>query len=119
MDKKTKIGKEVEKTLGSLEGIKKEEISPFFYTRAQAKLDEYRAGQSDARSPGFFPAFKFGYAAAAVLLIINLVTGYSYITGSSGEGTEGVSNDKTEVTREDYIDSFAEEYSLGVKDYNY
>ena len=119
MDKKKKMNEEVKKTLNSIEGIKKEEISPFFYTRAQARLDEYKSGQAKVKPSGFMPGFRLGYAFAVVLLVLNLVTGYSYLTESSDSINEEGSEDKTEMTREDYIKSLAEEYSIGTNDYNY
>jgi len=39
MDKRTDIGKKAEKTLESLDGIKRAEPQPFFYTRLIARLE--------------------------------------------------------------------------------
>ena len=92
-----KINKEVEKTLNSLEGIKKAEVKPFFYTRLSARLnDEKEIG----------PGFKWQWAMAMVIFIM-LLNGFAYLNLWSEE----VEEQEIELLADEYAIDYSDVYS--------
>lgn len=71
MEKKQRIQEEVEKTLNSLEGIKRAEPKPFFYTRLQAKMEQKLRPKA---SPSWSVRPVYVFATLAIVLMLNVVT---------------------------------------------
>ncbi|UII29343.1 hypothetical protein LVD15_13210 [Fulvivirga maritima] len=63
--KKEDINNEVEKTLHSLDGIKKAELSPFFYTRVKARLQNRTEKVSTMQ-------WTWALTAVVILLVLNV-----------------------------------------------
>ncbi|MFH1198098.1 MAG: hypothetical protein V1720_20520 [bacterium] len=102
MDKETKIIEEVQKTLQAFENIKNIEANPFLFTRVKANLESrpaYRRKLSD-----LLARTKISYAFFVLLLALNIISVIFFVQG----------NQTTEIAREKFITSFAEEYSLVV-----
>lgn len=71
MKKKQRIQEEVEKTLNSLEGIKRAEPRPFFYTRLQAKMEQKLRPKA---RPNWSVRPVYVFATLAIVLMLNVVT---------------------------------------------
>lgn len=93
MDNK-KLNEEVDKTLGSLDGLDRAKAKPFFYTRLTARMEREVVKE---------PVMRWQWA-IATLIIIMVLNGLSYLSfwPSSAE--------------EDEIEWLAEEYSVEYQD---
>lgn len=84
---------EVERTLQSLEGIKRAEPNPFFYTRLQARME-----QKFVKKTGWQWRPVYVYAALGLVLLLNFATIYTLTHTTTKKASAG--------------DSFANEYGL-------
>ncbi|MFN8343900.1 MAG: hypothetical protein U0X91_02795 [Spirosomataceae bacterium] len=84
---------EIEQTLQSLEGIRRAEPNPYFYTRLQARME-----QKFVKKTGWQWRPAYMYAALGLVLLLNVVTVYT-LTRTPAEHTSAA-------------DSFANEYGL-------
>ncbi len=77
MTQKEKIQQEIEKTLDSLNGMKRAEANPFLFTRIQARMNR--------KSGGWERAFSFvskPLVALAMLALVMAMNGWSYFGNS-------------------------------------
>jgi hypothetical protein len=71
MKKQQHIQEEVEKTLNSLDGIKRAEPKPFFYTRLQARMEQ----QLQSKVSGSWSVRPvYAFATLAIVFMINIAT---------------------------------------------
>jgi len=99
MEAKRHIEQEVNKTLDSLEGLKKAEANPWLFTRIKARLErEEKSVWSKAISFIGKPAIAF----AAILLVV-IINASVIVKSSSGQ---------TQSTGQDPEQLFASEYNL-------
>jgi|WetSurMetagenome_2_1015567.scaffolds.fasta_scaffold105364_4 hypothetical protein len=90
------IEEEVEKTLGSLDGVKRVEANPYLYGRISSRMQTYPAAKKHV----------LGFVIVAILiLLINIVTLISY------------NKDKPVITRDQKVKAFIYDYNLE-SDYN-
>ena len=99
MRNQEEIERQINETLGVLEGIGRAEPRPFFQTRLEARMQ-----QRYAPLPKFMarPAFIWSFLALVVLLNVGVVIRYSQKTVSEPQNAN----------------TFAKEYGLGVFDTN-
>lgn len=98
------IEHQINKTVAALEGIKRAEPRPFFYTRLEAKMDIYSKQPRFAIIPKFMirPTFIWSFLALVVLLNVGVVIRFSQKTVSEPQNAS----------------SFAKEYGLNSLDSN-
>lgn len=84
MKNKWEIQQEVEKTLDSLEGIKRAEANPFLFTRIQAALQRKPAG-SWGRVVGFMARPMVALVTILIVLAINMAVFFTSKTQPSEE----------------------------------
>lgn len=105
MNKEEKIKIEVEKTLNVYDEVKQLESNPFLYTRIKSKLDKRgdagRKEQSWSLLNSFRPAFFIFLITINVFTVIN-----------------SFENSNNEITSENSLNTFSEEYSLDADNYN-
>lgn len=95
------IEEEVLKTLGSLEGLEKGKVSPFFYTRLEARLEGSKSGATNVW-------VKWQWAFLLVFVLINFLGIYSYYQGGSSNTVSDLEQMQEEYglvsyTIDDYI----------------
>ena len=100
MQEKNDIGRKIEETLNSLDGIRRAEANPFLFTRIQARLEQRRNGLEKLAQFVGKPAFAF--LVLAVVLVTNLVV---MVKGSAD--TSAVKQEQTQF-------AVADEYHLDV-----
>lgn len=93
MKKHYKNEEEAERTLQSLEGIRRAEPNPFFYTRLQTRME-----QKFVKKTGWQWRPVYVYAALGLVLLLNFATIYT-LTHTNAENTSTA-------------DTFANEYGL-------
>lgn len=96
MEKKQRIQEEVEKTLNSLEGIKRAEPKLFFYTRLQAKMEQKLSSKA---SPSWSVRPVYVFAMLAIVLVINVATIVTFTKSSR-------------LPQQNETESFAKAYGL-------
>ena len=107
MGKKEKIEQEVQKTLDCFDQSEQLKTNPFFYTRIKAKIEDL---ESYGKKPNLAdlvwgvlkPAFLFG------IIVINIFTATSFLKNPGD----------TNTSREQIINTFAQEFSLDSEQYN-
>jgi hypothetical protein len=104
MKNQEEIDRQIDETVGALEGLKRAEPRPFFYTRLEAKMDFSRTQPSYVSLPKFIvrPTFVWSFLALVVLLNIGVVIRFSQKTISEPQNAS----------------SFAKEYGLNTLDSN-
>jgi hypothetical protein len=91
MENFNKIEEEVEKTLGSIDGIKRAEVNPYLYSRISSRMQISAVPKKHV----------LGFVIVAILiLLINFVTLISY------------NNSKPVITREQKMKAFIYDYHL-------
>ncbi len=70
---KKEIDREVEETLGLLQGIKRVEADPYIYNKVIQKIDDAR---STAKNGTGILKTKFGYACIVIFITFNLITSF-------------------------------------------
>ena len=96
MKNKEAIHKEIEKTMHSLDGLKRAATDDYFFSRLEARIDNRYDEKAE-------PAFSWGIAAVMLVILCNIAT-FFYFAGGAGYSEAG----KEEIT------AMAEEYSLTV-----
>ena len=94
-EKKNKINQEVDKTLSSLDDLKRVEASPFMFTRVMQQMEE----EKDAAP--FTSSWSFRLAMFSLLILVNGFTLYNGLNGIQAN------------QRAAQLDAVAEEYGLG------
>ncbi len=94
-EKKNKINQEVDKTLSSLDGVKRVETSPFIFTRVMQHLE------NEKETVPFTSTWSFKLAMFAVLTLVNGFTLYNGLSGIQAS------------QRAAQLDVVAKEYGLG------
>jgi hypothetical protein len=104
MKNQEEIERQIDKTVGALEGIERAEPRPFFYTRLEAKMDISGMQQRYAIIPKFMArsTFVWSFLALVVLLNVAVVLRFSQKTVSEPQNAS----------------SFAKEYGLNTLDSN-
>lgn len=104
MKNQEEIERQINETLGALEGIGRAEPRAFFQARLEARMDIPRIQQRYAPLPKFMarPAFVWSFLTLVVLLNVGVVIRYSQKTVSEPQNAN----------------TFAKEYGLGVFDTN-
>jgi len=100
-DKKDRIAREIDRTLGCLEEIDTIDPSPFFYSRLAARL-ESNASIENTLSARFFSMSALKPALIGCFIIINICTAALLSPGTST---------KT-INREETLTTLAEEFEL-------
>lgn len=101
MEQKKMNSEEIEKTILSIDGIKRAGMPPFFYTRLQAQMDK-RIGKANSFWTTISkPAVSLGML--SLLIILNVAALTHYLRTSQQTTTQG------NITG---IQKFAEEYAL-------
>ena len=100
-DKKDRITREIDRTLGCLEEIDTIDPSPFFYSRLAARL-ESNASIENTFSARFFSMNALKPALIGCLIIINICTAALLSQGTSTET----------ISREESLTTLAEEFLL-------
>jgi hypothetical protein len=96
MGKPTKIEEEIERTMQSLNGLKKLEANPFLFQKVQARIEE----EANEKLPILKPNF---LAAIVIIILLNILTlAYFY---------KDVSSIKNSVNNET-IQSISKEYNI-------
>ena len=96
MTQKEKIQEEIERTLQSLESVKRAEANPFLFTRIKARMNKKAGGWESVFSFLSKPAI-----AIAILVIVMAVNGW-VLWGSNGpdEIAGGVNDNASELATE-------------------
>lgn len=104
MKNQEEIERQIDETVGALEGIKRAEPRPFFYTRLEARMDIPRMPQSYSSLPKFMarPTFVWSFLALVVLLNVGVVIRFS----------------QKMISEPQNASSFAKEYGLNTLDSN-
>jgi len=104
MKNQEEIERQIDETVGALEGIERAEPRPFFYTRLEAKMDISGMQQCYAIIPKFMArsTFVWSFLALVVLLNVGVVLRFSQKTVSEPQNAS----------------SFAKEYGLNMLDSN-
>jgi hypothetical protein len=100
-DRKDRIKREIERTLGCLEEIDTIDPSPFFYSRLAANLESH-VSIENTFSARFFRLSALKPALIGGLIIINIATATLISQGTSTET----------ISREESLTTLAEEYQL-------
>ena len=106
------LNKKVKDTLESIDNIHRAEANPFLYEKIMESLEH-----DDAKDKkGFFWNYSFVRFAfiALIILILNILTYTNY-----KEKLEDALSTKTQTEKENYLKSFAIEYSIQNTTYNY
>lgn len=94
---KTRIEKEVEASMTSLDNLQRAEPDHFFYTRLEARMERE---QNQLSGPiGFFANVKWSVALLSLFAILNVASFFLLTSGNSQTDAEQAS-----------LDSFSEEY---------
>ncbi|NJO24923.1 MAG: hypothetical protein HC867_02710 [Bacteroidia bacterium] len=101
MKDRNKIQEEIEKTLQSLDNVKRAQANPFLFTRIKAKMEEAQNGWS--RLAGFISRPAFAIGIVCFVLLINAWILYS------GSGSDAASGQVQQVFSEN-----SDEYNLAV-----
>ena len=101
MKRQNDIEHEVMKTLESLDEVEDIEVSPFFFTRVRAKIQEAEQRKVRSSRSLFVPA-KLRLAGIIVLVAINLASFISLWQSSYTQTDD----------RQTYLSTFADEYGL-------
>lgn len=80
------ILQEIEKTLGSIDGVSRAAANPFLYTRIRAKLDKQQ--NIWAKTIGFITRPAFAVLIIVLVLSANVVTLYSSRTPSQSSASQ-------------------------------
>ena len=104
MKNQEEIERQIDETVRAIEGIKRAETIPFFFTRLEAKMDIYNMQPRFAIIPKFMvrPTFIWSFLALVVLLNVVVVIRFSQKTNSEPQNAS----------------SFAKEYGLNTSDSN-
>ena len=102
MEAKNNIDKEIEATLDSLDKIDRAEVSPYFYTRLEAKLQQRKLSVFD----NFLQQLLNRPALAVSMLTVFLVLNIIAIKGI------GVSNNTIQDKTSNQLQNFATEYNM-------
>ena len=86
MTTQDKIQQEIERTLQSLDGVKRAEANPFLFTRIKAKMDKKANGWEWIFSFVSRPAI-----AVAIILLVMVVNGWA-LWGGAGSGENMTDN---------------------------
>ena len=97
MTQNEKIQQEIEKTLDSLNGLKRAEANPFLFTRIQARMKKKAGGWDRTFSFAGKPLF-----ALAILALVMAMNGWSYFGNSAPV--------ETFVSSEETLPEFESEY---------
>jgi hypothetical protein len=89
-----RIEQEIDKTMASLDGIKRANARPFFYTRLEAKMQQRYVPSTKIV---LRPAFIWSFLAVIILINLSVVLNYSQ---------------KSKNSNEQNASSFAQEYGL-------
>jgi hypothetical protein len=92
------IEKKIEEALGSMDGIERAEVKPFFFTRLEAKLESET--QPSFGRFSFLVNMKFNLAMLTVVFMFNVASAILISQESS-----------TSVTDQSNMEMFTEEYS--------
>jgi hypothetical protein len=104
MKNQDEIERQIDETVGALEGMERAAPRPFFYTRLEAKMDISGMQQRYLIIPKFMarPTFVWSFLALVVLLNVGVVLRFSQKTVSEPQNAS----------------SFAKEYGLNTLDSN-
>ncbi|UII23106.1 hypothetical protein [Fulvivirga ligni] len=88
---KTRIEKEVDSTMSSMDNLERATVKPFFYTRLQARMNKEREYVTSA-------GWKWSMAAVILLLVMNAFTLLQVDSTDSAEGN----SDEVELLSQEY-----------------
>ena len=108
MNRKARIEEEVERTLDLLRKKEEPEADPFFYTRLQSRIDGLeREGRKRHRLSGLIDSRHLRPTVVVAIVVINVLSGIMLFHGDTRQSQ----------CRVEYLQAFAEEYSLYQNDY--
>ena len=96
MTSKDKIQQEVERTLQSLEGVKRAEANPYLFTRIKARMNKKANGWEE----GIFSFVNKPVIAVAILLLVMAVNGWALWGSASGDTVGDTPNSFSELANE-------------------
>jgi len=110
MTPQEKIQQEIERTLQSLDSIKRAEANPFLFTRIKARMNRKANGWEE----GIFSFVSKPVIAVAILLLVMAVNGWALWDGS-GSGENGITDPTSSFSE------LANEYNIvaSVNNYDY
>jgi hypothetical protein len=97
MTQKEKIQEEIERTLQSLNSVKRAEANPFLFTRIKARMNKKSSGWESVFSFLNKPAI-----AIAILLIVMAVNGWALLGSSKPTEIAGGVNDNASELANEY-----------------
>lgn len=97
MNREERIKKEIEKTLQSLDHVERAETGDFFYTRLHTRLEQRKEEGVQQRKQ-----LSVAFAAALVVLLVNIVSVITYLQVNSEESE----------ARHYYLEEMYNEYGL-------
>jgi len=100
------IEKKINSTLNSLEGLGKAEVSPFFYSKLEVRMQDELT--SSIGRFAFIGNLRMSMAVLGVVLILNFAS--LFLLSNSDQETTGGDSD---------IELFTQEYFSGTDDYEY
>jgi flagellar biosynthesis/type III secretory pathway M-ring protein FliF/YscJ len=95
MTQKEKIQGEIERTLQSIDGVKRAEANPFLYTRIQARMNKKSTGWE-----GIFSFVSKPAIAIAIVAIVMAVNGWALWGSNTTEETITESSNASELATE-------------------
>jgi hypothetical protein len=95
MTSKEKIQQEIERTLQSLDGVKRAQANPFLFTRIKARMDKRANGWEWIFSFVSRPAI-----AVAIILLVMVVNGWALWGSGSGENMSDNGTSFSELANE-------------------
>ena len=95
MTQKEKIQQEIEKTLETLNGVKRAEANPYLFTRITARMNRKTNGWEDV-----FSFISKPVIAVAILLLVMAVNGWALWGSDSGDTIGDTPNSFSELANE-------------------
>ncbi len=108
MKQEEKIENKIAETLNSLGGLGKAEAKPFFYRRLEARMERELLQAPNPRF-AFISNLRLNVALLALFAVFNVFTFFTLTQDT----------DVASTSREDQIESLAQEYFSGSDDYEY